>query len=211
MLLATLWHHRERPRFGTWPWVKAWAKRACQLPVLLRQMQQQARLRRRGCQFGGSSFFSDVSLVSGDSTQLTVGEKTFIGRVELSVHATLAIGHCVCINDGAKLLTASHAIDDPDWRTVTAPIVVEDYCWIATNALILPGVRLGRGSVVGAGAVVSRDVPPYAVVVGNPARILTKRRPEQLRYDPTARLALMNAWHGAQNRENRSELSEASD
>jgi maltose O-acetyltransferase len=56
------------------------------------------------------------------------------------------------------------------FNTAARPIVVEDGAWIALGALILPGVRIGRGAIVGAGSVVSEDVPPNVLVVGNPAR-----------------------------------------
>lgn len=53
-------------------------------------------------------------------------------------------------------------------------IVIEEDCWLGGNVVILPGVRIGRGSTVGAGSVVTKDVPPFVVVAGNPARILRK-------------------------------------
>jgi acetyltransferase-like isoleucine patch superfamily enzyme len=55
------------------------------------------------------------------------------------------------------------------------PVVLEDGCDIGVGAIILPGVTIGRGAQVGAGAVVTRDVPPFAVVAGNPARVLRER------------------------------------
>lgn len=61
------------------------------------------------------------------------------------------------------------------------PIIVEDDVWIATNALILSGVTIGRGAIVAAGAVVVKDVPPYAIVGGNPAKILKYRFPLEIR------------------------------
>jgi maltose O-acetyltransferase len=57
-----------------------------------------------------------------------------------------------------------------------APIKIEDDVWVGFQAIILPGVTIGRGSIVGAGAVVTKDVPPYTVVVGVPARPLRQRR-----------------------------------
>ena len=77
---------------------------------------------------------------------------------------------------------------------MSKPIVIGDYVWIATNALILPGVTLGRGAVVAAGAVVLKDVPPLGIVAGNPARLLEKSRVETLNYQPTNSLALFRAW-----------------
>src|ERR1022692_3366992 len=57
----------------------------------------------------------------------------------------------------------------------TAPVIIADDVWIGARAIILPGVTVGSGSIIGAGAVVSKDVPPGAVVVGNPARIVRNR------------------------------------
>lgn len=57
-------------------------------------------------------------------------------------------------------------------------VVVEDDVWIGARVIVLAGVRIGRGSVLGAGAVVARDVPPLSVVVGNPARVIRTRRRE---------------------------------
>jgi len=54
-------------------------------------------------------------------------------------------------------------------------VVIEDDVWIGTNAIILPGRRLGKGSIIAAGAVVTRDVEPYAIVGGNPARLIKRR------------------------------------
>ncbi len=195
-LLSHLWSQRDRLPVGGHAWLKAWAKRVQQLPNLLKQSWFHARLRGQGAHIDPSAFFSDARLISGRLEQLTVGEHSFVGRAELSVHAPLTLGRCVCINDGAKLLTASHDVSDPGWATVARPIVIEDHVWIATNAIILPGVTLGRGAVVGAGAVVSKDVPPGGIVAGNPGRLLEKCRVKNLDYRPTAFLALFLAWRG---------------
>ncbi len=55
------------------------------------------------------------------------------------------------------------------------PVVIEDDVWIGSRVTILPGVTIGRGSVVGAAAVVTKDVPPYSVVAGNPAKVVKTR------------------------------------
>ena len=193
-LFMHLWKLRDRPPVGSLAWWKAWAKRLQQLPNLLKQGWYHARLRRHGAQIHPMAFFSDARLISGRLEHLSVGEHSFIGRVELSVHEKLSIGRCVCINDGVKILTASHDVCDPLWRTVVKPVVIEDHVWIATDALILPGVTLGHGSVVGAGAVVAKDVPAFGIVVGNPARLLKEPRVPELNYCPTESLALFRAW-----------------
>ena len=73
------------------------------------------------------------------------------------------------------ILTAAHAIDDPWFRVETRPVVIEDHVYIGARAMILPGVTLGRGSIVAAGAVVTRDVPPLGVVAGVPAKEIGTR------------------------------------
>lgn len=189
-----LYNQRDRPPWSGRRWFKAWAKRLQQLPNLLKQGWFHARLRRLGATVHPLAFFSDARQISGQLSKLTIGANSFVGRAELAVHAPLTLGACVCINDGVKILTASHDVMDPQWRTVAKPIVIEDHVWIATNALILPGVTLGRGAVVAAGAVVVKDVPPLGIVAGNPARLLDKCRVGHLDYQPTNSLALFRAW-----------------
>ena len=58
-------------------------------------------------------------------------------------------------------------------------VIIEDDVWIGTRAIILPGTRIGKGSIIGAGSVVTKDVPQYSIVGGNPARILKTRLPQQ--------------------------------
>jgi len=115
------------------------------------------------------------------------------------LHDEVRIGSHVCINDGVVILTASHDVNDPHWRAVTKPVVIDDYAWIATGATILPGVRIGRGAVVGASAVVGREVPPCGIAVGNPAAILKKERAADLNYSPVTLLAFQEAWLGKTN------------
>lgn len=193
-MIRALWQSRDRFPLLSKAWLKAWAKRVRQLPSLLKQSWFHDRLRRQGARVDASAFFSDARLISGRLNHFSVGEHSFIGRAELSVHAPLTIGRRVCINDGAKILTASHDVTDSGWATVAKPISIGDYVWIATNAIILPGVTLGCGAVVGAGAVVTRNVPDGGIAVGNPARILEQRRADRLDYSPVAYLALFTAW-----------------
>jgi acetyltransferase-like isoleucine patch superfamily enzyme len=194
-LLISLWRERDRDlKCFSVAWLKSIAKRLVTLPMLLKQMTVIQSLRASGASIGDRCFFSDIKLVSGSLPLLRVGEESFIGRVEISVHADVKIGNRVCLNDGAKILTATHDIRDPEWKSVSSPITIEDYSWIATNAILLPGVTIGRGAVVGAGAVVTKDVPAGAVAVGNPARLILDQRPESLAYSPTAHLALFTAW-----------------
>ena len=63
-------------------------------------------------------------------------------------HDRIQIGNCVVINDGVRIITGSHDIHSPTYEHVFAPIVIEDHAWIATDAMILKGVTLGKGAVV---------------------------------------------------------------
>lgn len=114
---------------------------------------------------------------------LSIGDGTWIGQ-QCFFHSAggIQIGRNVGIGPGVRILTSTHS--DAGRRVpllhadvVMAPVVIEDDCNIGMSVTILPGVRIGRGALIGAGAVVTRDVPPYAVAAGNPAKVL-RMRPE---------------------------------
>lgn len=100
----------------------------------------------------------------------------------LDARGRLDIGENVSISPEVTILTAGHGINDPGFRVEIRPVVIEDHVWIGTRALILPGVTLGRGAVVAAGAVVTRDVPPLSIVAGIPARAVGTRDEEATHY-----------------------------
>jgi maltose O-acetyltransferase len=100
----------------------------------------------------------------------------------------LAIGDHVYISPGVWILTDSHDIEDPLFREILAPVTIGDYAWVGSRAMVLPGVTVGEGAVIAAGAVVTRDVAPYTIVAGVPARQIgtrNKRHDERVRvYKP---------------------------
>lgn len=87
----------------------------------------------------------------------------------------IKIGEKTCIGEGVKILTGSHSVSNPNFDLKTAPVSIGACCWIATSATVLPGMTVGEGAVVGACAVVTKDVEPWTVVAGNPARFIKKR------------------------------------
>ncbi len=115
---------------------------------------------------------------SGEGVRL--GDRSAIG-MDCLVIGPLHVGADVMMGPRCVLLASSHqtgSVDAPmssQGFSADRPIVVEDDVWIGAGTTILPGCRIGRGSIVGAGAVVTKDVPPYAVVGGNPARVLKWR------------------------------------
>jgi maltose O-acetyltransferase len=108
-------------------------------------------------------------------SQIRVGARAFAnyGLVALDV-APITIGDDVQIGPNVQLLTATHPVDARSRREKWesgAPIVIGDNVWLGGGAIVLPGVEIGADTVVGAGAVVTRDLPAGVVAVGNPARV----------------------------------------
>jgi acetyltransferase-like isoleucine patch superfamily enzyme len=100
----------------------------------------------------------------------------------LDLRGGLQIADNVSISPEVTVLTASHLANHPDFPVELRPVVIEDHVWIGTRAMILPGVTLGHGCVVAAGSVVTRDVPPLAIVAGIPARSVGVRAAAATRY-----------------------------
>lgn len=194
-MLSHLWINRERSPVLSARWFNLWAKRLLTFPRLLDSICRQAILRFQGAIIGSSVFIAPCKY-NGRKSYLKISDNTFIGRITLHLHDRVDIGRNVVINDGVILFTASHEVDSETFRTTTAPIVIHDYAWIASGAILLPGVEIGSGAVIGAGAVVTEDVPDYKIAVGNPARVLDRGRTPNLKYDPARLVAAIEAWLG---------------
>jgi len=87
----------------------------------------------------------------------------------------IKIGNNVSITYGTSIFTKGHDVDDPLFRTKGAPVIIEDYVWIAAYAIILPGVTIKQGAVVLPGSVVAYDIAEYHIVGGNPAKFVRER------------------------------------
>jgi len=113
--------------------------------------------------------------------QLVIGDDVTIGKnVILIASGGVSIGNRSMIGHGSQIISEGHIIppnrgpmrfSGPD----PAPVIIENDVWVAAHVVILPGVRVGQGAVVAAGAVVTKDVPPFAVVGGVPARTIRVR------------------------------------
>jgi maltose O-acetyltransferase len=107
---------------------------------------------------------------------ITIGQECTINKyVDLDGRGGISIGDRVSISAYSKIFSASHDPSTPDFAYVVRPVSLGDYVWIGTGALILPGVALGEGCVVAAGSVVTRDVAPFDIVAGNPAKKIGER------------------------------------
>lgn len=126
---------------------------------------------------------------------VSIGDRSYVGSSHLVCHSGIEIGNDVIISWGVTIVDHdSHsldwdkrkndvlewAVDLKDWSAVAIKsVVIQDKVWIGFGASILKGVTVGEGAVIGAQAVVTRDVEPYTVVAGNPARVIRHITPKQ--------------------------------
>jgi len=119
----------------------------------------------------------------GSGKGISIGSRSGLG-INCRVQGPLTIGNNVMMGPDVIIYTGNHRFDRLDipmidqGNTEPRPVVIEDDVWIAARAIILPGVTIGRGAVVAAGAVVTKDVPPYTVVGGVPAKKIKSRLEE---------------------------------
>jgi len=134
-----------------------------------------------GMTIGKDSFISkDVYMTN--SNLVKIGEYSHINRgCLLDARAGIEIGNSVSVSHDVKIVTGSHEIQSESFCGIFKPIKIEDYAWIGVGSMLLQGVTIGKGAVVAAGAVVTKDVPPYTVVGGVPAKKIGNRN-EQLHY-----------------------------
>ncbi len=121
----------------------------------------------------GVKFRSMEKIEVGDNVGIT--EDVFIQAL-----GGVKIGNNVLIGPGAKIWSVNHNFDDPnklicDQGQTRKEVVIEDDVWIASNAFIRPGTKIGKGSVIGACSVVGGEVKPYSVMAGNPATMIWNR------------------------------------
>ena len=114
---------------------------------------------------------------------ISIGEGTIIGGgCFLDGRAKLSIGKQVDIASDVMIYNSEHDLESPKFTATEEPVYIGDYVFIGPRAIILPGVRVGNGAVIAAGAVVTKDVPEKAIVGGVPAKIIGERKLEKLDY-----------------------------
>lgn len=118
-----------------------------------------------------------------DPRNISVGEDSIIGEgAVLDGRDRLSIGSHVDIATEVMIYNSEHNVNDENFAAGNGKVIIEDYVFIGPRAIILAGVTIGKGAIVGAGAVVTKDVPPYAIVGGVPAKIIGERRNKDLHY-----------------------------
>lgn len=140
-----------------------------------------ALLRAAGMQIGPGSLFQGPLRVTGSRNpcaEVSIGAFSLMsGSLHVDVGAPIRIGDRVRIGHDVSLLTVDHAVGTEAMRSgrrKAGPIDIGDGAWIASRVVVLPGVRIGAGAIVAAGAVVTRDVPANTVVAGVPARVIRR-------------------------------------
>ena len=127
---------------------------------------------------GRSSVVESYCCINNAVGDVTIGDYSRIG-IHCTVIGPVSIGNHVNLAQGITVTALNHNFSDTTQRIdqqgiTTRPVVISDDVWIGANAVILPGVTIGQHAVVAAGAVVTKDVPPYSVVGGVPATVLKK-------------------------------------
>ncbi len=133
-------------------------------------------------EIGDNVYIGHYTILKGYYKNLMViGDHTWIGQ-QCFLHSAggLRIGRAVGIGPGVTILTSQHQVVDRDLPVYFSPlefaeVVLEDGCDIGAGAIILPGVRIGKGAIIGAGAVVTCDIPPFEIWAGVPARKIGER------------------------------------
>ncbi|GAA4452757.1 hypothetical protein GCM10023189_16670 [Nibrella saemangeumensis] len=145
-----------------------------------------------------SGIYDNARIIAGRQARIEIGDYTVINGSLLYCNEHLVIGsHCMIswntvitdtwpdfrfMQPEQRRLCLEALSGDPDRRfvpgTAPKPVVLEDNCWVGFGAVVMPGVRLGRGCIVASKAVVTEDVPPYTIVAGNPSRIVRHLNPD---------------------------------
>jgi len=137
---------------------------------------------RRFCKIhiGRDTTIAAGSYITGD--KIFIGDNTVINRFTyLDGRCPLYIGNNVNVSHYSHIQTLTHDPRSPDFACLEGPVAIHDNAWIGARVIILPGVTIGEGAVVGAGSIVTKNVAPYTIVAGNPARAIGVR-PRNLRY-----------------------------
>lgn len=118
-----------------------------------------------------------------DPTKIEIGEGTIIGQnAFLDGRDSLKIGKHVDIASDVLIYNSEHDINSDDFKPIHAPVEIGDYVFIGPRAIILPGVKIQKGAVVAAGAVVTKDIPEFAIAGGVPAKVIGERNNKDPHY-----------------------------
>lgn len=156
-------------------WTCVWTLFARPLPRSVGKGWKRFLLRCFGAQIHPTAHIYSSAKVYYPANLIMEAYSCMASEVNCYNVATVKIGCNTIVSQGAYLCTASHDINSPKFPLITAPIILEDQVWVGAEAFISMGVTVSQGAVVGARAAVFKDVEPWTVVGGNPARLIKKR------------------------------------
>ena len=165
-------YHEEKPQY--WKMVFWRVTNMLVFPLLSRKTRLRLlrafglKMENRAIVYRSARIYAPWNLVLQDG--VVVGP-----RCEIYNKAQVIIGYKSVVSQDSYVCTASHDISRKDLALVVKPVEIKAYTWVASRAIIVPGVTIGEGAVVAAGAVVAKDVEPWTVVGGNPAKFIKKR------------------------------------
>ena len=115
-----------------------------------------------------------IEFVSHTGSRISIGDHTFINYgSSITAYEQVKIGrHCLLGHYTLIVDRNEHGIEQREVAPPAAPVIIEDHVWIGSHTIILPGVCIGRHAAIGAGSVVTRDIPANCLAVGNPARVV---------------------------------------
>jgi len=133
-------------------------------------------------ELGDDSTIEDFSAINNGVGPVIIGDRTKIG-LSNTIIGPVTIGNDIRLAQNITLSGLNHNYEDVSMPihvqgVSTASIVIEDETWIGANVVVVAGVTIGKHSIVAAGSIVTKDIPPYSVAVGNPARVLKKYNPK---------------------------------
>lgn len=140
-----------------------------------------AEINRKVAQINGASIgkntYITFRLALKSNKNLIVGHSTIIETSNLDLRDKISIGNHVIINKNVTIIRASHNVDSKDFETISNPLLVNDFVWIATNASVLPSCKeIANGVVVGAFSLLTKSIHDEKVIfAGNPANLIRKR------------------------------------
>jgi acetyltransferase-like isoleucine patch superfamily enzyme len=147
------------------------------------QIIRKLLLRVFGLQMTGAILYGGFHIRSPSS--ITIGKGSVIGHgVTLDGRNGITIGKNVNFSSDVMIWTMQHDFNCPNFSAEGGPVVVHDFAWVSVRAIILPNVTIGEGAVVAAGAVVTKDVAPFTIVGGIPAKKIGTRS-QKLKYNPS--------------------------